>query len=167
MNIYAHRAMLLPTSNCTFNPQDQTLTATGTGDGTNDTIAYEYVDLGDPGDLIWLIPYADQRDASGPGVDPKGYDSRFSGLYVVEDHRDNTAERNWKLRRAPSLDSTEKYEAAAGSTVWILSDANNPKPSWSPLGSAFQIILPLFFQLNVSPGPILNTVTFVAPIIPM
>lgn len=150
-NIYAQRVMLLPWD-CTFNPQDQTLIGSGTGTGEED-IPYQYTGLGEAGDYIWLNAYAAGQRISGPGVDPKGFDNRFNGLYIVEDHGDNDHARNWKIRRAPSLDTTEKYQETK--TVWILSDANNTIPSWSPLGKPFQVYLPLFFQLNVSVGPLL------------
>lgn len=163
-DVYAHRAMLLPWD-CTFNPKDQTLIGDGTGDGTGDTIPYEYPAFGAVGDLIWLIPTPGLRRITGPDVDPKGYDERFNGLYLVEDLGHNGTFRNWKLRRAICLDTTEKYRET--STIWFLSDSENPKPAWSPLGKPFHVFLPLFFQLNVSTGPMLNAVDLMGPSLPM
>lgn len=158
-DIIIRRTMLIPWDSV-YDLKTKTLT--GAGDG--DPLPFTYPGIETAGDLLWIIGSSSSQSVTGEGIDPAGYDDRFGGLYLVEDAGNEDPGRNWRLRRAPVLDSTAKYKTYP--RIWLMSDPVNTKPVWSPLGTPCDILLPLFFEMDVSPGPKLGLVSFTAAAIP-
>jgi hypothetical protein len=152
-NIIAHRLATIPWA-CVYDLKTQTLTGAS---AEAEELAFPF---GDGGDRIWIAGSPSGQLVTGYGIDPAGFDDRFSGLYYVEDGGANevgtVSGHTWKLRRDPELDSTAKFNELP--RLWLLSDPNNLKPTWSPGGTPCELVLPLGFEMGSSPGPRLATI---------